>query len=130
MEKNLTLTTNDIVKGKVVKILPYGAILSIPNQQYGFLHISNISAKFITSINDFLKLDDIFNVKILAIDDTNKISLSIKDVVTSDFSNDTNIENTYEDNKENNSFESILSLWLKDSNEKQAEINKRAKRKY
>lgn len=150
MDINLNLQTNDIVEGKVVKILKYGAILTIPNQKQGFLHISNISNKFISNINDFVQLHEVYNVKILSIDESkNRFMLSLKDLNDTNFSNN-NTNNNYSSQIPNNShnklnpnannpqnnnsksfnqFESILSSWLKDSNEKQATINKRAKRK-
>lgn len=62
---------------RVVKITLFGAFVEFAYGKEGFLHISKISNKHVNSINDVLKLGDKINVKIIHIDDKNKINLSI-----------------------------------------------------
>lgn len=117
---------NDIVEGKVVKIKPFGAIVQLPNQKNGLVHISHLSSKFIQDINEFVKIDDIVKVKILEMDlQNNKIALSMKEALPKE----PKVQKQHNPNNQSNSFEDIMSGWLKDSNDKQATLNKRAKRR-
>ncbi len=121
------LKLNDIVEGVVTRILPYGLIVSLPNQKQGLVHISQVSHKFIQDINEHISLNETVKVKIIELDlENNKISLSIKDAIPK-----VETKPTFEKPSKQNSngFEDIMSSWLKDSNEKQAALNKRAKRR-
>ncbi|EOA80583.1 30S ribosomal protein S1 [Borreliella burgdorferi] len=73
---------DSIVKGKVVKILPFGAVIELDSELSGFLHISNFSwIRVIKSPQELVKLGQIVEVKILEIDKENqKISLGIKQI--------------------------------------------------
>ncbi|MDO7272659.1 30S ribosomal protein S1 [Borreliella burgdorferi] len=73
---------DSIVKGKVVKILPFGAVIELDSELSGFLHISNFSwIRVIKSPQELIKLGQIVEVKILEIDKENqKISLGIKQI--------------------------------------------------
>ncbi len=118
---------NDIVEGVVTRILPYGLIVSLPNKKQGLVHISQVSHKFIQDINEHITINDIVKVKIIELDlENNKISLSIKDA-TPKVEPKATIEKPQK--QSSNGFEDIMSSWLKDSNEKHAALNKRAKRR-
>ncbi len=67
-----------IVDGKVISVMPFGAFVDIGNKQSGLVHISEISARYVKDINDCVKKGDSVKVKIIKIDDTGKISLSIR----------------------------------------------------
>ena len=71
-----------IVKGKIVKILPFGAVVELDSEISGFLHISNFSwVRVIKSPQELVKVGQIVEVKILDIDKENqRISLGIKQV--------------------------------------------------
>ncbi|UGQ15833.1 30S ribosomal protein S1 [Borrelia sp. RT5S] len=71
-----------IVKGKVVKILPFGAVVELDNEISGFLHVSNFSwVRVIKSPQEVVKIGQIVEVKILEIDkERQRISLGIKQV--------------------------------------------------
>ncbi len=121
------LKLNDILEGVVTRILPYGIIVSLPNQKQGLVHISQVSHKFIQDINEHISLNDTVKVKVIELDSENKkISLSIKDAEPKVEPKPT-IEKPSKQSP--NGFEDIMSSWLKDSNEKQAALNKRAKRR-
>ena len=63
--------------GKVVKITDFGAFVSIGNKE-GLLHISNMSEKKIKSVDEVLKYGQEVRVKVLDIDDKNRIKLTMK----------------------------------------------------
>ena len=68
----------DIVEGKVVKILDFGAIVQIGKFHSGLMHISEISNKRIDKVSDVLKEGQEVRVKIIRIDPDGKMGLSMK----------------------------------------------------
>ena len=74
----------DIVKGVVTGIQPYGAFIVLDNEINGLIHISEISDKFVRSIEDYVNVGDTISVRILEIDyETNHAKLSLKNVENS-----------------------------------------------
>ena len=70
-------------KGKVVKIMDFGAFVEVlPNQQ-GLLHISEIANERVRAVTDFLKEGDEVNVKVLDVDRAGRIKLSRKALLDS-----------------------------------------------
>ena len=71
------LEVGSIVEGKVVRVKPFGAIVSLGNTQ-GLVHISQVANSFVQDINDHVKVGDMVKVKVLSIDEeSHKIALSI-----------------------------------------------------
>ena len=71
---------NDVVEGKVVKLLDFGAFVEILGGVEGLVHITEITDENIAKPSDVLKKGDKVKVKILEINEDNKrIALSIKD---------------------------------------------------
>ncbi|ABK61087.1 MULTISPECIES: 30S ribosomal protein S1 [Clostridium] len=71
---------NDIVEGKVVKLLDFGAFVEILGGVEGLVHITEITDENIAKPSDVLKKGDKVKVKILEINENDKrIALSIKD---------------------------------------------------
>lgn len=78
IEKN---SEEDVVEGKVVRFMEYGAFVELMDGVDGLLHISNISDKRIGKPQEVLKIGQIINVKITKIDlENKKVNLSLKDV--------------------------------------------------
>ncbi len=72
------VSVGSIVEGKIVSVMPFGAFVDIGNKQSGLVHISEISSGYVKNINDCVKKGDSVKVKVIKIDDSGKISLSIK----------------------------------------------------
>lgn len=69
----------DIVKGKVVRIVPFGAFIQLEPSIDGLVHISQITAHRIERVEDELKVGDEIEAKILEVNlEKRKISLSRK----------------------------------------------------
>ena len=66
-----------IVKGEITAIKPYGAFVKIDQHYVGLIHISEFSDGFVRSIEDYVSLGDVVELKVIEIDD-NKLSLSFK----------------------------------------------------
>jgi polyribonucleotide nucleotidyltransferase len=64
--------------GKVVRLEEYGAFVEILPNIVGLLHISEIAHYRIKHIRDVMKLGQTVKVKVLAVDEDNKIKLSKK----------------------------------------------------
>lgn len=74
-----SLEIGDIVYGKIIKILNFGAILQIGPNRTGLLHISEIADKRIKNIEDEVKLNEVLKVKVKNISEDGKVYLSLKD---------------------------------------------------
>ncbi|MBK5253649.1 MAG: bifunctional 4-hydroxy-3-methylbut-2-enyl diphosphate reductase/30S ribosomal protein S1 [Peptostreptococcaceae bacterium] len=73
-----SLNVDDIVEGKVMRFTDYGAFVDIGGVD-GLLHISEISWGKLKHPQEILKIGDIINVKILAMnEEKGKISLGLK----------------------------------------------------
>lgn len=72
---------SDIVEGKVVRIVDFGAFIELEEGIDGLVHISQICQKHISKPEEALSIGQIVKAKITEIDtDNKKISLSIKEV--------------------------------------------------
>ena len=73
------LTPGMVLKGTVRNIMDFGAFVDIGVHQDGLVHISEMSEKFIKHPLDVVKVGDVVDVKVLAVDVQKKrISLSMK----------------------------------------------------
>lgn len=67
-----------IYEAKVVTITDFGAFAEFMPGKDGLIHISEISEDRIESVKDVLSLGEVVKVKLVAIDDKGRMSLSIK----------------------------------------------------
>ncbi len=75
------LTEGDTVRGKVTRIMPYGAFVELAPGVEGLIHISQLSQERVNKVSQFVKPDEIVNVKVLDIDKSNRrIGLSLRAV--------------------------------------------------
>ncbi|HOZ44936.1 MAG TPA: S1 RNA-binding domain-containing protein, partial [Candidatus Dojkabacteria bacterium] len=69
----------DVVKGKVQKVVPYGAFIRIAEGLNGLIHISELSDKLVKDPADIVSVGDDVSVKILSISSTERhLGLSLK----------------------------------------------------
>jgi polyribonucleotide nucleotidyltransferase len=67
-----------VYQGKVVRIEEYGAFLEILPNIVGLLHVSEIAPYRVKSVRDVLKMGQVLEVKVINIDEDNKVRLSRK----------------------------------------------------
>ena len=79
----MTVEAGARVKGKVVKIMPFGAFIQFGEGLTGLVHISEIARDYVENINEHIKLGDEVEAIVVKIDENNKISLSIKKAMQS-----------------------------------------------
>jgi small subunit ribosomal protein S1 len=72
----------DVVQGTVTKITNFGVFVGLEDGLEGLLHISELSDDKVENAEDFVKVGDPLEVKVLRVDtDERKIGLSKKQVV-------------------------------------------------
>ena len=76
-----------VCKGKVVKIVQFGAFIELAPGKDGMVHISQVCKERIDTIEGKLNVGDIVTVKIIKIDDRGKVSLTIKGVTEEEAAN-------------------------------------------
>jgi S1 RNA binding domain protein len=74
----MAFEVGQIVDGKVTGIMNYGAFIDLGDGTSGMVHISEIAPTYVKEIKDHLTVGQQVKVKILAVDERGKISLSIK----------------------------------------------------
>lgn len=105
----------DIMNGEITGIQPYGAFVSLGDNQQGLIHVSEVKHGFIKNIEDDLKVGQKVKVQVIDVDEyTKKISLSLRvfqDAPPILFKKKKYFTNRYK----NIGFESIdknLSIWV------------------
>lgn len=135
-----SITVGNIYTGTVLKIKPFGAIISLPGGTPGLVHISQITNGFVQNVSDVLNVGDEVDVRVVSNEEaTGKISLSMKDVPQpalgygDDEDEDGEFPYRYEvpviSAAQAASFEEKFKSWQKISNERIAGINRRNKRR-
>lgn len=70
-----------IYNGKVTSIKDFGAFIEIAPGKDGLCHISELSDGFVKNVNDVCSVGDVMDVKVIAVDDQNRVKLSRKAVL-------------------------------------------------
>ncbi|RSL34160.1 general stress protein 13 [Salibacterium salarium] len=133
-----------IVEGKITGIKPFGAFVALDENKQGLVHISEVAHGYVKDINEALTVGDEVQVKVKSIDESSgKISLSIRDTQAAPEKEETKSSysggggsksgprNNNTNNQKNQGFNTLedkLKDWLKQSNEIQADLNKRIRK--
>ena len=70
-----------VYEGPVVKLLDFGAIVSLLPGKDGLLHISQIAHERVNAVGDFLKEGQIVKVKVVEADEKGRVRLSMKALI-------------------------------------------------
>lgn len=126
----MTLKLGSILEGVVVNITKFGAFIEVEGKT-GLVHISEVADTYVKDIKDHLKEQDKVKVKVIAVDDNGRLSLSIKQAMPSKKSSkpveiDWSKENskTSGANATGANFEDAISKFLKDSEERFQDLKK------
>ena len=71
-----------VYEGTVLRLLDFGAIVSLLPGKDGLLHISQIANERVNAVADYLKEGQIVKVKVVETDDKGRVRLSMKAVAT------------------------------------------------
>ncbi|WP_044642063.1 S1 RNA-binding domain-containing protein [Risungbinella massiliensis] len=72
------LKEGTVVTGEVISVKPFGAFVKLESGETGLVHISQISTKYVEKVEDVLQVGTNVKAKVLSIDPSGKISLSMK----------------------------------------------------
>lgn len=67
-----------IYKGKVKRIMNFGAFVEILPNKEGLVHVSELDDKYVKNVEDVVKLGDEVTVKVISIDELGRVNLSRK----------------------------------------------------
>ncbi|MDD5449737.1 MAG: polyribonucleotide nucleotidyltransferase [Candidatus Omnitrophica bacterium] len=67
-----------IYKGKVKRIMDFGAFCEILPGKEGLVHVSELADKYVKKVEDVVKVGDEFPVKVIEIDELGRVNLSRK----------------------------------------------------
>jgi S1 RNA binding domain protein len=126
----MAIEIGSTVKGAVLKVAEYGAIVRLSEGSSGLVHISEIANAYVHNIHDYISEGDEVKVKVLRIGPKGRFELSIKQC---------DLAHTQTDNTPSKhhapptpvaagvgaSFEDRLSRFMKDSEERMHDIKRR-----
>ncbi|WP_394525642.1 polyribonucleotide nucleotidyltransferase [Lacrimispora sp. JR3] len=72
------LEAGQIMTGKVVRIMNFGAFVELAPNKDGMIHISKLSDKRVAKVEDVVNIGDVVTVKIMEVDKMGRINLSMK----------------------------------------------------
>ena len=73
-----------IYLGRVSSVKDFGAFVEIAPGKDGLLHISELAEGFVKSVSDVCNVGDSMEVKVIAVDDQNRVKLSRKAILAGD----------------------------------------------
>jgi len=73
-----------IYTGKVTRLMTFGCFVEIAPEKEGLVHVSQLDTKRVENVEDFVKVGDELQVKVVEIDDQGRINLSRKAVLDPD----------------------------------------------
>ncbi|HHY21789.1 MAG TPA: general stress protein 13 [Bacilli bacterium] len=128
-----------IIEGKITGIKPFGAFVALDEDRQGLVHISEVAHGYVKDINEVLTVGEQVQVKVLTVDEeSGKISLSIRATQPQPERQERprqqaprapkRVNDTKQKTQGFNTLEDKLKDWLKQSNEIQADLNKRARK--
>lgn len=116
----------EIVKGTIKNVAKFGAFIMLESGHDGLVHISEIANEFIKDINDFVKIGDQVDVKVLGLSKQGKLELSMKKVEDKPKEPAMFLHKKTKDE----GFEEKLGKFLKRSDDKQVDFRRYLKRKH
>lgn len=69
----------DIRTAKIRSLMSFGAVAVLPGGEEGLIHISKLAPYRVERVEDAVQVGDIVRVKVMEIDQQNRISLSVRD---------------------------------------------------
>lgn len=118
----MAIAKGQVLTGKVTGITKFGAFVELESGETGLVHISEVADAFVKDINDFVSVGDEVKVRVLNVDDNGKIGLSMKQAKEREKREAR--ETRKKPQRPSLSFEEQISRFMKESDEKQASINR------
>lgn len=75
------IVVGSVMEGVITGITKFGAFVELAGGTTGLVHISEIADEYVKDINEFFKKSDKVKVKVLTVENSGKIGLSIRQAV-------------------------------------------------
>ena len=118
----MSIEVGSKLEGKVTGITHFGAFVELEKGVTGLVHISEVADSYVKDINEFLKVGETVEVKVINVEKDGKIGLSIKKAKEKPARQKNPRENT-------ENFESKMNRFLKDSEDRLASLKKHTETK-
>jgi S1 RNA binding domain protein len=115
----MSIAVGSIVEGVVTGITNFGAFVQLPGGVTGLVHISEVADTYVKDVKEYLKEKDLVKVKVINIDAKGKIGLSIKQASMPKKT----------ERERSASFEERVSKFIKESDERQADVKRNTESK-
>lgn len=135
----MSIEVGSKVEGKVTGIANFGAFIDLGNNKTGLVHISEVSDSYVENINEELEVGQAVTVKVLSIAPDGKIGLSIRKAQDNlaeepKRSKAPSRERQSSSNKRSSApkkqdFDSLMSSFLKDSEDRLTSIKRNTESK-
>ena len=112
----MQVTAGQRLKGKVTGIKPFGAFVQLENGQSGLVHISELSDKFVDSVEDVVSIGQEVEVRVKEVSGEGKLNFSMKSGEAPPRKPVRSLD-----------LDKAITSFLKDSDEKQSTLKKAAK---
>lgn len=125
----MSIEVGSKLQGKVTGITNFGAFVELEKGTTGLVHISEVADNYVKDINEHLTIGEEIEVKVINVEKDGKIGLSIKKAkekppVARQTRSSSNFRNERPDN-----FESKMSRFLKDSEDRLSSLKKHTESK-
>lgn len=74
------IEAGQVMTGKVVRIMQFGAFVELAPNKDGLVHISKLSKERVNKVEDVVNIGDVVTVKVIEVDKMGRINLSMKDL--------------------------------------------------
>jgi S1 RNA binding domain protein len=116
------------LEGVITGITKFGAFVELPGGITGLVHISEIADEYVKDINDFFKKADRIKVKVLSVENSGKIGLSIRQA-SEGYSKAANNNRRKPTAVSKASFEDKMNHFLKESDERLLDLKRNTESK-
>ncbi|KAB1439322.1 polyribonucleotide nucleotidyltransferase [Candidatus Galacturonibacter soehngenii] len=74
------IEAGQVMTGKVVRIMQFGAFVELAPNKDGLIHISKLSKERVNKVEDVVNIGDVVTVKVIEVDKMGRINLSMRDL--------------------------------------------------
>ena len=121
----MKIKEGSIVRGKVTGIQSYGAFVQLSEDCNGLIHISELSDGYVKDIRDFVNIGQYIDVKVLKFNsDNHQARLRLKGVANNNYRYHRMKASDFETSSGFAPLAQHLPIWIRDSLEKIARVNK------
>ncbi|MED5049157.1 S1 domain-containing RNA-binding protein [Bacillus siamensis] len=119
----MSIEVGSKLQGKITGITNFGAFVELPGGSTGLVHISEVADNYVKDINEYLKVGDQVEVKVINVEKDGKIGLSIKKAKDRPQARPRN------DFRPKESFEQKMNKFLKDSEDRLSSLKRNTESK-